>query len=609
MDGFTIEPEAAKELRGRLREAIVILGVDGLAQFQPLIHSMTGELPALVQLESRINWLYVTRESYESAVDEVLLSLVADITQHGRANLLTWATGALNRLPEPMLRLSGAWSLAQMCAALGFRAPEVSQFEPIQVDRNFLSSDVLPKWRLGFARDGATIEFGRIGQRRRFAIAVPATNPVLVWLSSSADDFSEETLVRIDVHTESPVQIPVGHHALRLRTLGNDVTELAAIEDPKPPEARELDETLDRLEGARIGRDELFATVVRGAADGTVVVRIDEEAILDAVMHRSFNGMPHLTATGLAGCLGERIKVRVDRVDRARQRVAVRRVTSEWSVGSLKVGDRVTGRLVGKGKSLLIFRLNEAAGVPSPEFEPLLAIARVKQVLSSTDYRVVGKSALRSLRSYPLDLEDEVHLTIDSIDMASKRIRVTLLPRKDGVAELPLWLSPGQRASAVVTTKSYAEIGLDIIAPHEVSPPAPSLRGSIVNSELTWLSDRTRWGDASAFPLKVGEHVSAVVLGLDPLRDCVRMSLKRVRPDPAERIRSTLRVGSEVAATLCLRPQKQGHWLVNIDPWMIDAKVSFDDFAAEDGHARMRVYATIKSIDDNDIYLHKLHRR
>ncbi|WP_157531168.1 hypothetical protein [Mycobacterium sp. IS-1496] len=588
----------------------MILGVDGLVQFQPLIHSMTGDLPALVQLESRINWMYVTRESYESAVDEVLLSLVADITQHGRANLLTWAAGALKRLPEPMLRLSGAWSLAQMCAALGFGAPDVSQFEPTQVDRNFLSSGVLSKWRLGFARDGTTIEFGRIGERRRFSIAVPATNPVLVWLSSSADDFSKETLVRINVRAESPVQIPVGRSALRLRTLGNDVTELAAIEGPKPPEARELDETLDRLEGARSGREELFATVVRGGADGTVVVRIDEEAILNAVMPRSFNGMPHLTASGLAGCLGERVIVRVDRVDRARQRVAVRRVTTEWSAGSLKVGDRVTGRLVAKEQSLLIFRLNEAAGVPSPRFEPLLAIARVGQVLSSSDYRVAAKTSLRSLRSYPLALEDDVQLTIDSIDTASKRIRVTLLPREDGVAELPLWLSPGLRATAVVTTKSYAEIGVDIIAPQQVSPPSrASVRGSILNSELSWLSDWTRWGDASAFPLKVGEHVSAVVLGVDPLRDCVRMSLKRVRSDPAERLRSTLRVGNKIAATLCLRPKQKGHWLVNIDPWMIDAKVSFDDFAAEDGHPRMRVYATIKSIDNDDIYLHELHRR
>lgn len=609
-DGLVMESEAVDMMRRRLRQVAVREGAD-MTGVRRVVEECATTLSPLLQLESSMVWHYVENLDFLPKIDEMLTAVSRTIAFDRRESVLSWASGALIRLPAEMLKTTGAWTLAQLCAAAGLPSPKLD-LPDADVEQDLLAaaSWLLPDRLIGFRRDGGVLEMGIISAQRRSAMTVPVTTPLVVWVTVEGRD---TTLVRFDQTLSPPVTLSTGLSRVNLRTIDGRTVELDEITGEKAPETQETDRTIDRLEGARRSRESLLAEVVQPSRNGRgLIVRIQDEAGLNAVMPGNMTSFADLPVGMLGMLLQGIVKVRIETVDRVRQRVVVRRVSGKWSAGTLTVGTELIVQVMGKSVAGIYFCLNEAAGVPQPDFEPLVGMLPTQNLLPEADW--VRDGTGRSARSYPTDIGDKMRIVVLSIDPRSRRIRLAMLPpgasgqTDRGDLWPPQHTSVGSVVSAVVAEKKY--FGILVTVSHVPQNSEASVEtnwpGLIVNTELSWVHRWTRYSDARDFPLQIGDSILAKVIGFDQLAHRLRLSIKQVTSDPAPSVVARLKVGQRVVGTLVAH--KGSMWTVNIEPWCVTTRIHDRHFNDLEPKAQMRIRAIVEAIgaDTNSIVLRNL---
>ncbi|WP_410633752.1 hypothetical protein [Amycolatopsis sp. cmx-4-83] len=568
-DGFVMEPEIVALLRNRLRDAIVREELLDPAHLQPVIRLGTTTLAPVLHLEAGICWSYVTSTEFLTDADTALRSVVTTIATEHRTRLLTWASAALLRLPEATLRGSGAWALAQMCAAAGLPHPRLALPRDFDIELLALASWLFPEQTVGLWRDGKNLELGTPSARRRLAIKVPATSPTFLWAAVGDGD---PRLVRLD-EPGAPAVLPTGRSRVTLRAVDGRVVELPPFTTDKSPEARSLDESLDRLEGARRTGEYLEADIIRPVPTvGGLVVRFIDEIEIDAFLPSSLSSFHHAPAGTLGQVLTGRITVAVQSLDRRTQRVIVRRVRKPWSVGTLRVGSQVKAAVIAKFPGGMFVSLNEGARVSRSEHEPLVGLLRPNRLQENAAWQRRSKGVERSARSYPLAIGDVIDVVVESIKPSARWITVRAVPpnRAPG-GSWPPPLSVGSTVRAVVVRKDYFGLSVAVL-PDGAEPggePSGSWNGIVINTELSWLSRWTRHSNAEEFPVEIGETVDAVVIVVDNDNHRLGLSLKRTTPDPVPAYFAQLRVGQRVKGVLLGHGPLAKGWRVNVGPWCV----------------------------------------
>jgi hypothetical protein len=589
-DGFVLEASARRRMHGQLRAAVLGGAHRGLAELETLLTEGLTGLPVMIRREAELTWLYVSREDPLQAADALLLEVVDMVALQGRTRLLTWVAGALRRLPADLLGTTGAWVLSQLCAAQDLPYPEIEPPDPAEVpallDR---ASWLLRRRSVAFHRDGQTTEFGRVGGRRRCAMDVPATSPLLLWVSA---DGAPETVVRADGDSDAPASVVTGRGPVSIRAADGTTLELAAFDGPVAPEITALDRSLDRLEGLARSKQDLVVRVAAPSAHGDGwFVEIEDESAPWAWMPRAYAQSWH-TEDMLGHTLQGPLRVRVERMERSTQRVTVRRIRGRWSEGALTEGDQVQGTLVAKTVGRLVFWLNESVGLPQPEFEPLLGVASNSAIPRSDIWRSASanRPTGRSARSFPMALGTVATLTVKKIDRVRGHIAVSLV---GAAAPSSGWPPPQAAVGARVTAVVREPTEFGFLA--EQVAGVPDLVGLVPNVELSWLVRWMRNGGAEEHPLRLGDEFAAVVVGHDHEKRQVHLSLKRLGPDPAVAFRRGLRIGETVDGTLLMRRQGGGWW-VNIDPWAVTASVLDQEIHEVEPAPRLRIRGTIRNI-------------
>ena len=594
-DGFTMERAAIVRLREQVRGSARQNRGLGWGVLRQVLDQGVENLPPLLRLEEEIGWLYVSSDDYLDAVSERLLAVARIAVSEHRLRTLTWASNALIRLPEAILRSRGAWVLAQLCSGLGLPYPDLElpegEFDDETMEIFNRAEWMMPSRSVGYRRDGATLEFGAVSSRLRLAIRVPKTNPIVLWVSSSGVSAAPVRLV----NPQEGIRLPTGHSAVTIRCVTGQTTHLPAITGSAVPELQELDHTLDRLEGARIARTQLTADIVSPTKDNSgYVLRLHDEEMLTAFLPRRFAGFRPLTDDFIGDLLTGSVTVIVDKVDRPRQQVIVRRVKMPWSTGNLEVGARVAGQVIARSKGSLWISLNGAAQVPQPAYEPLFGKVLKSSLPRDAAGTHLGLSKRRSMRSFPADIGETLVVEVLFIDRSSRSIGLGLLSLGSDLAWPPAGVQPGQRRRAIVTGKEYYGVSVSIL-PDEGAPTDPAVRGTILNSELSWLGKWTYSGSAIEYPLEIGDCIDVEVLEINHVLRTVYVSSKRVSRDPNPLAFSRLREGMVVYGIL--RGQRHRNWEVNLQPYEIIALASPSAFSDMEPKANLQVQATISHVD------------
>lgn len=609
-DGFTLEHAAVASLRELLRDAAKN---DDDPEWDELRHIQDdglADLSPLLRLEHEIVWTYVTSDEYLERASERLLAVARAAATERRLRTLTWASSALIRLPEAVLRATGAWVLAQLCSGLGLPYPrlEPPQGElPADVLEIFdLAAWMMPFKLVGYSRNGSDIEFGIPGPRLRNAVRVPSTQPVLLWISSSALGGGPVRLV----DPQGGARLPTGRSEVEIRSVHGQSTHLDIMTTSRAPEVLELDYTLDRLEDARrtrakLAADILYMTLSRNA----YILRLREEPNLTVLLPASLAGFPS-PQEGMAGeFLTGTITVVIEEIERARQRVVVRRVRLPWNAGSLEVGMLVTAPVVARTKGALWLSLNRAAGVPQPENEPLLGAVRKSAVPAVHEWGQNENGERRSMQSFPVAVGDVLVVRVGLVDPPNRFVSLSLVSGTSSVQWPPPGIRAGQRRRAVVTGKEYFGVSVLILPMSGTPEQEDVIPGVIPNSELSWLGKWTYYGDATDFPLEVGDTIDVIVLELNLSLRSVYVSSKRVSRDPTSLAFSRLRLGQFVQGTLLGRQGE--YWDVHLEPYEIKAQAPEAEFGGIEARSRLRINARIRELDSarkrvvlSDVSLH-----
>ncbi|MGI5368969.1 hypothetical protein [Streptomyces iakyrus] len=585
-DGFALLRGPRTGLRHAFRAAMLGDERPDASGLREAMASGLQFLSPLLRLEERIVWSYVTAEDFLTAVDEELAHVVYSVVRQRRLRILEWASGAMMRMPEDVLQAPSVWLLAQLCRAVGLPHPELSWPEA-DFDRSLFreAMALVPQTTVGIARDGSRLFVGPVSTQRRIGIRVPATAPVSVRVVWEEQPQGEE-LTEVDRTVRT---VTCGRNPVELIGLDGRVVRLEPFHGARPPEEWERSNLYDRLEEARESQRTMRAQVLSVSRGATgYVVRLLDEPTIHAFLPHSKAEFPHLSREGLGALLNGAILVRIEVVDRSSQGVMVRRVRSLPSRGTLTVGQRCRGRVVAKDVDGMLVSLNEAAGVDQPEFEPLLGKLHTKDLLPVPGW----EPKLRSTRSYPLDVDDEIDVVIVSIGSTNRQIKLKMTEAEAPVAAGEVRI--GDRVMGTVRQKSYNGIRFDLqgwaTAQGPDRSPLPSgLTTLVLNTELSW---EGRWffggGDAREYPLQLGDRSELVVTGRHPVTGEVLSSLKRLIDDPGRTAVRQLRPGTEAFGVVLRRRNRV--WRVRLEPWSIVATLT----AGQDVADRLRKGARVR---------------
>ncbi|MFF7286277.1 hypothetical protein [Streptomyces griseorubiginosus] len=565
-DGFALHLRPRTVLREVLRATVPGESTVLVPGLREAMAPGLAFLSPLLRLEERIVWSYVTTEDFPTMADEELALVVHSVVRQRRLRILEWASGAFMRLPKEVLLGPSAWLLAQLCRSVGLPCPELP-WPDGDFDRTLFrdAMALVPQTVVGIARDGSHLFVGPVSTERRIGIRVPATTPVSVRVVSEAQPQGEE-LIDVDqtVHT-----VACGREAVEIVTLDGRVVGLAQFERERPPEEWERSDLYDRLEEARETQRTLQAQVLSVSRGATgYVVRLVEEPNIHAFLPQSKAEFPKLSREGLGALLNGAILVKIDVVDRNSQAVMVRRVRALQSRGNLMVGQRYRGQVVAKDVHGVLVSLNDAAGVAQPEYEPLLGKLYTNRLLPINGW----ESKLRSARSYPLDVGDELDVVVQNIGTNNRQIRLKMAEEQPGAARHGA-IGLGDRMVGSVRQKLYNGIRFDLhdwaAASTPGREPLPSeLTAFVLNTELSW---EGRWffggGDAREHPLQQGDRSEFVVTGFHPATGEVLASIKRLTDDPGDAAVRQLRTGTEAFGVVLRRRGRT--WRVRLEPWSL----------------------------------------
>lgn len=595
-DGFVLHPRLRAVLRHAFRETVRENGpLPGAPALREAMAHGLEFLSPLLRLEERIVWTFVTTDDFLAPADEELALVVHSVVRQRRLRMLEWASGAMLRLPEEVLKGPSAWLLAQLCRAVGLPHPDLAWPES-DFDRVLFSEAMalVPQTVVGIARDGSRLFVGPVSAKRRIGIRVPATTPVTVRVVWEGQPQGEE-LTGVDQAVRT---VACGRAAVELVGLDGRVVRLSRFDGARPPEELQRSDLYDRLEEARETRRTLRAQVLSvSRRDTGYVVRLLEEPHVRAFLPHGRSEFPRLSSHGLGALLDGAIHVRIDVVDRSSQAVVVSRVRSLLSRGTLAVGRRCRGRVVAKEVSGLLVSLNDAAEVAQPEYEPLLGKLDTRHLLPLPGW----EAGLRSARSYPVDVGDEIDVVVLSIATGNRQIRLTMAQSQGQPAgSRDGNLQVGDHVMGVVRQKLYNGIRFELRsfasspAP-ERAPLEPGLTGLVLNTELSW---EGRWffggGDAREYPLEEGDRSEMVVIGFHPVTGEVLASVKRLVPDPGEEAIRQLRPGTEAFGIVVGRSNRA--WRVRLEPWSVTA-VMTGGRAAHRLRNGVRVYLRIEAVN------------
>jgi hypothetical protein len=572
-DGFALEPEATTNLRRALRSVMLDteLEVDQ-AGFRSAMDAGLEHLSPLLRLEERIVWAYVTTEDVSAQAEHEFAAVVGGVVQQQRLRMLEWASAAMRRLPVETLANPSAWILSQLCRAMGLPYPDLELPEGTLDYRTFrLPFSQIPQTIVGIARDGRDLAVGPVSYERPIGVRVPATTPAILRVSwNEQPDGIELTGIEREVQTA-----PTGRSAVNLISLDGRVVRLGPITGETPPEVAEATQVFDRLEGAYRAHQTMRAEIldVDLIANGHLV-RLADEPTIQAFLPDRFSLLPPLSADALGSLMPRTIRVKIQRIDRENQRVTVRRVRALTSRGNLREGQRYQGRVVAKLPHGILVSLNEAAGLQEPEYEPLIGSISTKRLLPVHNWDL----RLRSARSYPVNIGDEVEVIVESISSGNRAIRLRMADAGQGAPRsLPDGVNIGDQLIGTVTEKHYHGIRLALVERSDSvrggEPLPPGLTGTVVNTELSW---EGRWyyggGDAREFPLELADRSEVLVTGINRLTGEADLSIKRLTSDPSDTAIKKLRPGTEAYAVV--RGRHKNYWRVRLEPWSISGSMT-----------------------------------
>ena len=595
-DGFALHIPVAEILRRTLRS--FLLGNDSDLDLDGIRSAMSAglaHLSPLVRLEERIAWAYATNEDFAAQAEEELAAVVYSITRERRLRMLEWASGAMMRLPSEVLQTPSAWLLSQLCEAIGLPHPALDWPDGGFDHAAFREvAELLPQTVVGIARDGRNLSVGPVSHQRTIGIRVPATTPTMVRVMWPEQPQGVE-LRAVDRVVQT---VPTGRSAVDLIGLDGRVVQLGALTGDTPPEVAEASQVFDRLEQAHAGRRTLRADVLPAdiGPAGHLVRLLDEPAI-SAFLPRRLAAFPPLPKGAIGDLLTGAVLVQIERVDRAQQSVVVRRIRSVPSRGQLRAGQSCRGRVLAKFRHGVLVSLNEAAGLSQPEFEPLIGLISTKHLPPLQDW-VPG---LRSARSYPVDIGEEIEVLVRSIGPNNRSIRLAMAGHSTSLGtSLPEGIRPGDRLVGIVAETFYHGIRFSLVGWHasarDQGPLPPGLSGMVINTELSW---EGRWyfggGDARKFPLQIGDRSEVLVTGLNEATGEIALSIKRLTADPGPAALKQLRPGTEGYGVV-LRRRGQS-WRVRLEPWSITITMKSGPEFQDQLGSGVRVYLRIEEVD------------
>jgi hypothetical protein len=593
-DGFALEPEATTKLRRAFRGVLLDrdLEVDQ-ARFRSAMDAGLEYLSPLLRLEERIVWAYVTTEDVTAQAEHEFAAVVDCVLREQRMRMLEWASAAMRRLPEETLAAPSAWILSQLCRATGLPYPDLELPEGALDYRAFSPPfSQIPQTVVGITRDGRELAVGPVSYERPIGIRVPATVPAVLRVSwDEQPDGIELTGIEREVQTA-----PTGRSAVDLVGLDGRVVRLEPITGDTPPEVAEAAQVFDRLEGAYRAHQTMRAEIldVDLVADGHLV-RLSNEPNIRAYLPDRLAALPPLPADALGSLIPRTIQVQIQRIDRENQRVTVRRVRALTSRGNLVEGQRYKGRVVAKLLPAVLVSLNEAAGLEQPEYEPLIGYINIKRLLPVHNW----DKNLRSARSYPVQIGDEVDVVVQSISSGNRDIKLAMVGAEQAV-QRSLPVDVGDRLVGTVTEKHYHGIRFALVeradGSAEAGPLPAGLTGTVVNTELSWEGRYYfGWGDAREFPLEVGDQQEVLVTGVNRVPGGVDLSIKRLSSDPAKDAIKRLRPGEKVSAVI--RGRRGDKWRVRIEPWSIAGTMTVKSPPPGPLKTGMRVLVRIEQIN------------
>ena len=567
-DGFALEPKATVNLRRALRGVMLDADLEVDQEgFRSAMDLGLEHLSPLLRLEERIVWAYVTTEDVSAQAEREFAAVVDGVVKEQRLRMLEWASAAMRRLPEETLGTRSAWILSKLCQAAGLPYPDLELPEGALDYQAFrLSFSQIPHTVVGVARDGRELAVGPVSYERPIGIRVPATTPAILRVSwDKQPNGIEFSGIEREVHTA-----PTGRSAVNLISLDGRVVRLGPITGDTPPEVAEAAQVFDRLEGAyrvhRTMRAEILDVDLIAAGH---LVRLADEPTIQAFLPDRLSLLPPLPPDALGSLMPRTIQVQIVRVDRENQRVTVRRVRALRSRGNLREGERYQGRVLVKQLHRILVSLNDAAGLQQPEYEPLIGVIGAKRLLPVHNW----DQKLRSARSYPVDIGDEVEVIVDSISAGNRAIRLSMAGAGQAApSSLPDGINIGDQLIGIVTEKHYHGIRFALVERLDsdggTEPLSPGLTGTVVNTELSW---EGRWyyggGDAREFPLEVADSSEVLVTGFNKVTGEVNLSIKRLTSDPGDVAIKQLRPDTEVYAVV--RGRHKSHWRVRLEPWSI----------------------------------------
>jgi ribosomal protein S1 len=211
------------------------------------------------------------------------------------------------------------------------------------------------------------------------------------------------------------------------------------------------------------------------------------------------------------------------------------------------------------------------------------------------------ESKLRSPRSYPVNIGDQIEVIILSISPGNRHLRLRMAqPEMARRNSLPEGIEMGDRLIGIVTERFYHGIRFSLIERSDpdpaASPVASGLTGTVVNTELSW---EGQWyyggGDAREFPLEIGDRSEVLVTGINRVTGEIDLSIKKLTNDPGVIAIKQLRPGVEAYGVV--RGRRANRWRVRLEPWSITISMTARPPLQDQVHSGVRVLVRIQQVN------------
>jgi hypothetical protein len=287
------------------------------------IHAQSAQLlsPLLV-VEAELAWDYVLLNDIEFAAQvekrlrDVLYSAICEVPP--RTGILTWVSGARDRLPAECIQGEAAWLLSQLCRLEGLELAPVKIPSDVSAEGLVkLFVDRLPSVVIGLSRKPGYIEFGPPSPERSVGLTVLDTDPIIIFAHDPASGEGVTLPKRLALPRGEAMRVECTNGEILLRTLAGQTFTLARMIGKESFEARVANRVIHNAIAAKNTVRKLKATVIRSIEAGYVVFLPDigATAFMVSPKQELFEG--------------ESVTTVVDRVFQDRRWISVKRVSDQ----------------------------------------------------------------------------------------------------------------------------------------------------------------------------------------------------------------------------------------------------------------------------------------